>query len=233
MTPPPVPPLPAQLLVMAKSPVPGLAKTRLSPPYTPTEAAELADAALRDTLDAVMDTPVQRRVVALEGEAGDWLPTGVDVILQRGDGLDERIGYALEDAWSTLPLPVLLVGMDTPQVTAPELEQAARWLLTPGTDAVLGPAEDGGFWALGLQLPSPEMVRGVAMSTSRTGAVQLERLRAAGLRVRLLPTVRDVDTALDVSVVASAAPRSRFAAVVSRLGAAGRPDVGTAAEGAA
>lgn len=73
-------------------------------------------------------------------------------------------------------------------------------------DAYFGPAEDGGFWALGLATPDPELLRGVPMSTPDTGAVQRDRLTAAGLRVRDLPALRDVDTAADAEAVAAAAP---------------------------
>ena len=90
--------LAAQIMVIAKEPVPGRVKTRLTPPYTPAEAAELAEAALTDTLAAVASAPVARRVLALAGTPGRWLPPGFDVIGQRGGGLDERIAWALADA---------------------------------------------------------------------------------------------------------------------------------------
>ncbi|MCX3061687.1 glycosyltransferase, partial [Streptomyces sp. GXMU-J5] len=85
------------LLVLAKEPVAGRVKTRLTPPFTPREAAALAEAALRDTLDAALAAPVRRRVLVLAGEPGPWLPPGFDVVPQRGDGLDERIAAAFED----------------------------------------------------------------------------------------------------------------------------------------
>ncbi|NUR41021.1 MAG: DUF2064 domain-containing protein, partial [Streptomyces sp.] len=103
--------------------------------------------------------------------------------------------------------PALLIGMDTPQVT-PELLTVDF----ADCDAYFGPAEDGGFWALGLADPDPGLLRGVPMSTPMTGAVQRERLVAAGLRVRNLPRLRDVDTAADAKAVARLAPDGRFAA---------------------
>jgi glycosyltransferase A (GT-A) superfamily protein (DUF2064 family) len=120
--------------------------------------------------------------------------------------LDRRIAAALAGAGRDAP--ALLVGMDTPQLTPALLD--VRWR---GADAVLGPAEDGGYWALGLRDPAlaPHVVHGVPMSTSDTGAEQLARLRAAGLRVRLLPVLRDVDTAADAAVVAATAPSTAFA----------------------
>jgi hypothetical protein len=87
-------------------------------------------------------------------------------------------------------------------------------------DAWLGLAADGGFWALGLAEPEPEpgAVRGVPMSRPDTGAVVLARLQAAGLRVGLLPVLRDVDTPGDAAEVAAAAPWTRFAATHAALG---------------
>jgi glycosyltransferase A (GT-A) superfamily protein (DUF2064 family) len=87
-------------------------------------------------------------------------------------------------------------------------------------EAYFGPAEDGGFWALGLAQPDPSLLRGVPMSTPRTGAAQ--RARLTGLRVRQLPPLRDVDTADDAKLVAKAAPDGRFAAELERLAGAGR-----------
>jgi glycosyltransferase A (GT-A) superfamily protein (DUF2064 family) len=107
--------------------------------------------------------------------------------------------------------PALLVGMDTPQLT-PELLAPA---LDPGAwrecDAWFGPAQDGGFWALGLAAPDPALLRGIPMSTAHTGTAQRHRLTTAGLRVRDLPLLRDVDTVSDAAEVAAAAPGSRFA----------------------
>jgi glycosyltransferase A (GT-A) superfamily protein (DUF2064 family) len=106
--------------------------------------------------------------------------------------------------------------MDTPHVTAADLDAALATLDTPGTDAVLGLAADGGWWAIGLRRPS-DVFRGVPMSTAMTGALQLARLRALGLRVRLLPTRRDVDTWADARLVARLVPGSRFARAVGRI----------------
>lgn len=205
------------LVVIAKESVPGRVKTRLCPPYTPVQAAELAAASLADTLAAVAATPVQARTLALDGATGPWLPAGFHVIPQRGAGLDERLAGALDDAYRREPLPLLLVGMDTPQVSVRLLTAAGRTLLDDGVDAVIGPATDGGFWALGLRHPDERLLLGVPMSRASTGAEQLRRLEASGLRVAQLPTLTDVDTAADAELVAGEAPSSRFAAALWRL----------------
>jgi rSAM/selenodomain-associated transferase 1 len=200
----------ADLVVIAKEPVPGRVKTRLTPAYTAEEAAGLAEAALADTLGTVARTPAGARTLALAGEPGPWLPPGVRVVRQRGDGLDERLAHAFDDAYDGRPL--VLIGMDTPQVTADLLERAGRALEHSG--AVFGPAADGGFWLLGLARPDARLLRGVPMSRPDTGRVQLDRLREAGLSVDVLPRLTDVDTAADAARVAALAPHGRFAAAV-------------------
>ncbi|MFE2430492.1 DUF2064 domain-containing protein [Streptomyces sp. NPDC059373] len=195
------------LLVIAKEPLPGRVKTRLTPPYSPDEAAALAEAALADTLDAVLRAPARRRVLVLEGAPGPWLPAGFDVVPQVPGGLDERLAAAFAGCDG----PSLLIGMDTPQLTPALLAPALAADAWRHCDAYFGPAADGGFWALGFAEPAPELVRGVPMSTPTTGAVQRRRLNDAGLRVRDLAPLRDVDTAADAAEVAALAPGTRFA----------------------
>jgi uncharacterized protein len=204
------------LVVLAKAPRAGHSKTRLCPPCTPREAAALAQAALVDTLEAVLATPARRRVLVLDGPAGDWLPAGFDVVAQRGGGLDERLAGAFADVGG----PALLVGMDTPQVTPGDLSGGLARLMAPGTDAVLGPAPDGGYWAIGLRAADPRAFLGVPMSTAHTGRAQLARLRGLGLRVALLPALRDVDRIADARAVAALAPTGRFARALAVTGAA-------------
>jgi uncharacterized protein len=209
--------LAAQVVVIAKEPVPGRVKTRLTPPFTPAEAAALAEASLADTLATVAETTVARRVLALDGRPGRWLPPGFDVIGQRGAGLDERIAWALCDARVTLPLPVVLIGMDTPQVTPELLAAAAEPLVAKTADATFGLAEDGGFWLLGLREVDPALILGVPMSRDDTGPRQLARLEQAGLRVQLLPALTDVDTVREAEDIAALTPGSRFAACLARI----------------
>ncbi|MEE4546642.1 TIGR04282 family arsenosugar biosynthesis glycosyltransferase [Streptomyces sp. V4-01] len=200
-------------MVVAKAPVPGRVKTRLTTVYSARQAALLAEASLRDTLEAVAAMPARRRVVVLDGAAGPWLPAGFEVVPQVAGGLDERLAAAFGQCAG----PALLIGMDTPQVSA----QALRQVLAPDAwahaDAWFGPADDGGFWALGLARPEPALLRGVPMSRPDTGRLQRERLTAAGLTVRDLPLLRDVDTPYDADVVAAAAPHTRFAAELARV----------------
>lgn len=206
----------AQIIVIAKEPVPGRVKTRLTPPFTPREAALLAEAALTDSLAAVAATPAARRVLALAGDPGPWLPPGFDVIPQSGGGLDERLARAFADAHAGMPVPMVLIGMDTPQVTPSLLADAMAPLIAGESDATFGPAADGGFWLLGLRRPDAALLTGVPMSRDDTGRHQLARLTAAGLRVTMMPELTDVDTFAEAELVAGACAGSAFAAAFGR-----------------
>src|SRR6202000_1318764 len=101
------------LLVIAKQPVPGRVKTRLVPPCSYQQAAALAEAALADTLNAVLRAPARQRVLVLDGTARPRLAAGFAVVPQSAGPLDER----LANAFTASSGPTLLVGMDTPQVS--------------------------------------------------------------------------------------------------------------------
>ncbi|MEV6252753.1 DUF2064 domain-containing protein [Nocardia sp. NPDC051911] len=213
----------ATLLVLAKAPVAGFAKTRLTPPLTSHEAADLAAASLLDTLDAVLRSNVAHRVVALTGDLtaaerqGELrqLLTRVQVLPQRGRTFGERLANAHADA-ARAALPVLQIGMDTPQIGADQLTCAAGELVDT-EDAVLGPATDGGWWALGLPTPQPaRALITVPMSTQRTGLLTRKAVRECGLHVRTLPTHSDVDLFEDALRVA-ASTSGQFAETVHRL----------------
>jgi rSAM/selenodomain-associated transferase 1 len=204
------------LLVIAKQPIPGRVKTRLCPPCTPDQAADLAAAALGDTLAAVAGTPASRRVLVFEGDPTAWLPSGFDTIAQRGDGLGERLAAAFADAGG----PALLVGMDTPQLTPDHLNAAIAQLRRPGVDAVIAPTFDGGYWCVGFNRPVPGAFDDVPMSTEQTYVRQLERFEALGLCVAVEAPLRDVDTIEDAHLVAEETPDSRFAHALDSVGRA-------------
>ncbi len=200
-----------QVIVIAEAPVAGLVKTGLTPPLRPEEAALVAEAALADTLDVVAATPTARRVIALDGAPGAWLPGGFAVIGQRGGGPDERLAAAFADAYAAAPLPMVLIGTDTPQVTADIIGDAVASLESGEADAVFGPASNGGFWLLGLRRPDRSLLAGVPMSRPDAGRVLLERLAGDGLRVALAPRLTAAGTFDAAEQVANQIPASRFA----------------------
>ena len=205
----------SQVIVIAEAPAPDRVDDWLSPPLPPQQAALVAEAALADTLEVVAAAPVTRRVLALDGAPGDWLPVGFRVFGQRGGGLDERLAAAFADAYAVAPLPMVLIGTDTPQVTVDMLADAVASLESGEADAVFGPSSDGGFWLLGLRRPDRSLLAGVPMSDQDPGRVLLERLAGAGLRVALAPRLTEVSSMETAEQVAGQCPSSRFAAAFS------------------
>ncbi|OBI98173.1 TIGR04282 family arsenosugar biosynthesis glycosyltransferase [Mycobacterium asiaticum] len=211
--------LPVTALVVAKAPEPGRAKTRLAATVGDRAAAEIAAAALLDTLDAVAAVPFAARVVALTGNLDNAAGSAelrrrlesFTVIEQRGDDFADRLANAHADA--AAGYPVLQIGMDTPQVTPALLKECAQRLLENA--AVLGLALDGGWWLLGLTVPdAAACLRGVPMSTPDTGHLTLKALRDNGVEVSLVRQLADVDLVDDVVAVRDAcSPGGRFARV--------------------
>lgn len=199
------------LIVLAKECVPGRVKTRLHPPFSLEEAAGLAAASLADTLALAADVRADRHLLWFDGTPPRG--TGFDVVQQPAGGLDSRIAAAFDAVAGR----AVLIGMDTPQADPAVLQSV---LDDDGPEAWFGPAVDGGWWALGLDSPDGDLVRGVPMSTSTTGAAQMSRLREAGLTVRRLPRLMDVDDLASARSVAATAPGSRFATALHTLGAA-------------
>lgn len=213
-----------QCLVVAKAPVPGLAKTRLAADLGAAVAADLAAASLLDTLDACRSAfPVEQCRLALAGDL-DHATRGSEiraalagwrVFPQCGHSLAERLAAAHADVAGA---PVVQIGMDTPQVTRSHLTDASASLR--GHDAVLGVADDGGWWVLGLRDPRhAHVLSGVAMSRPTTGAATIAALRGVGLGVGRAVGLRDVDRIQDCAPVAAAAPAGRFAAAWRRAAA--------------
>ena len=216
----------AALLVLAKAPVPGEAKTRLCPPATPTQAARIAAAAFLDTLDAVLAVPDVIPVVALTGDLANAVDGAelsarlhaITVLDQRGRTLGQRIAAAYADTAAVVGhRPVLQIGMDTPQIDATLLSKCLDLLDGDGVDAALGLATDGGWWALGARRPElADLIADIPTSRPDTGARTMAALQASGCYVVELPELSDVDTWEDALVVAAEVPNGRFAAAVAR-----------------
>ncbi|MCR1783969.1 DUF2064 domain-containing protein [Nocardioides carbamazepini] len=202
---------------MAKSPVPGRVKTRLAADIGAATAARVAAAALLDTIAACASAVGPGRCrLALDGELTDAVDgvrlrralSGWSVVPQEAGSLGERIAAA----FAVLRGPVVQVGMDTPQATPGLLVDAAA--LLDQHDGVLGPAEDGGWWLLGLREPCrAAAVATVPMSTEWTGAATRSALEDIGLTVADAPVLRDIDDLADLRAVAASHPGLLVAAV--------------------
>jgi glycosyltransferase A (GT-A) superfamily protein (DUF2064 family) len=203
------------VLVVAKAPVPGLAKTRIAAEIGVDAAADLAATALLDTLDTAVGSGMTV-VVALTGDVdraarADELAAvlaGLRVVPQIRETFGERLAQAHLDADGGDG--VVQVGMDSPQLCVDDLTEAADRLTDHAS--VLGPAEDGGWWLLGVRRGSDaSALATVEMSTPTTGQCTREVLPEP---IALLRTLRDVDTWGDARAVAEEIPGSRFAEAV-------------------
>jgi glycosyltransferase A (GT-A) superfamily protein (DUF2064 family) len=201
------------LIIIAKECIPGRVKTRLHPPLSLEQAATLASASLADTFRAVSALDASRRILLFDG---NLLPLGseqYDVIQQVSGDLDLRLGAIFDECEG----PTVLIGMDTPQLDSAVLAPlCAEW--PTDADAFLGLASDGGYWTIAMAEPDGSLIRGVPMSRDDTGELQLARLTEAGLRVRMLPELVDVDTIHDALHVAALAPHTEFARTLASFG---------------
>lgn len=208
------------VLVVAKAPVPGLAKTRVARTVGDLVAADLAAAALLDTLEAVgaVGWPV---VVAMTGDLGAAARGGelrealapFTIIEQRGDDFGDRLAAAHSDADGGYG--VVQVGMDTPQLATVDLMIAGDAL--DRYDAAVAPADDGGWWLLALRSPvHAKVLPTVPMSQPHTCRLTVDALIEAGAAVGMLRPLADVDTWSDALAVAAAHPHLRTSAVVRR-----------------
>ncbi len=210
------------LTIIAKSPVPGRVKTRLCPPCTPEQAAEIARAGFAETVAAVDAAAAQivrrvRKVLLLDGEPQEWMPADYEVVAQRGDGLGERLNNGFTDL-SGAPdhgrHGGLIVGMDTPGAAS---GLAAAAVALDRGDDVIGLAVDGGYWLIGLANPDGREFDEVPMSASNTGLAQIRRLHALGRRVHLLAMARDLDDVVDLRALASSGDRGEFVSAAQRV----------------
>jgi uncharacterized protein len=211
--------------VIAKTPTPGKVKTRLCPPCTYEQAAQLAEAALADTFDAIDHALDQwtmscngsrnfaiRRVILLDGEPVKWFPTRYDVVAQSNGDLGDR----LTNGFGTLG-PGIIVAMDSP--FAAHHVAAALDALIDGHDAI-GMTDDGGYWGIALATISGLEFTNVPMSTDHTGVDQLRRLHELGRIVVSLPSGQDIDTFDDVVALANSDHAGRTVDVARALVAA-------------
>jgi hypothetical protein len=188
------------LLVVAKRPAPGQTKTRLSPPLSSAQAAQLYEAFLCDTLDLMRQVPDAQRIIAYLPEgAKDYfraLAPDFDVLPQRGADLGERLDRALTHCLSNGYDKAVIMDSDSPTLPAECLIEAFEQL--DRADVTLGPCDDGGYYLIGLKRPAPRLLREVQMSTPNVVRDTLSLAAAEQLAVAQLPQWYDVDTAAEL-----------------------------------
>ena len=189
------------LAVMTKAPQAGKVKTRLTPPLSPEEAAELNTCFLRDTAAAIAETAekgIARGIgvytpIGAETAYAGILPDNFWLVAQRGDAFGERLLFATEDLLRLGFDSLCLIDSDSPTVPHQAFSAAVEFLALPTDSVVLGPSDDGGYYLIGVKKLHRQLFEGIDWSTERVLEQTIQRAREIDLPVHLLPSWYDVD----------------------------------------
>ncbi len=198
------------LVVMAKAPRPGTVKTRLCPPFTPEQAAELNICFLKDTTQNLANIAAAGRAAGLisytplgdETLFNDLLPSTFSLLPQRGDSFGERLFLTAQDALACGYGSVCLIDSDSPTVPTAAINTAIAALSRPGDRIVLGPSNDGGYYLIGLKRPHRVPFQNINWSTNTVAAETRARCQAAYIDLVELPLWYDVDDESSLRILA-------------------------------
>ncbi|MDY7098324.1 MAG: TIGR04282 family arsenosugar biosynthesis glycosyltransferase [Pseudomonadota bacterium] len=183
-----------RLILFARYPVPGECKTRLIPAVGPEGAAAIHRQLAQRTAE-LLRTSGCEVTVAITGADPDafarWLGAGMDFVPQTDGDLTDRLLPFVDHA------PVIFFGSDTPDLSASHIDEAVRALVN--SEVVIGPAEDGGYYLIGMQRPLPELLTDMLWSTDQVLPETLRRLEQMGIAPHLLETLSDCDTPEDLA----------------------------------
>lgn len=193
---------PVAVAIMAKAPQAGEVKTRLCPPLSLSDAAELYRRFLFDKIEqvttlraaslAIAYTPAEARAFFEE------VAPGFVLVQQRGADLGDRLANSLGELLNRGHHGAMAIDSDTPTLPVSFLQQAVDLVTTPGVDVVLGPTQDGGYYLIGVRAMHRELFEAMAWSTSAVLPETIRRADAKGLRVACLPPWYDIDTPEDL-----------------------------------
>lgn len=191
------------LIIFAKYPLPGTVKTRLSPPLTPEEAAALYRCMLEDSVAMARALSGITPFIFFQNDPGtvEYFKTLVPDILsspQAGENLGERLKNAFAGTFKHGFTEVAVIGTDSPDLPSEYIFEAFSRLDYEHTDVVFGPAEDGGYYLLGLKRVWEELFRGLPWSSRELLAASIEQAEKLCLGVSLLPSWYDIDTEADL-----------------------------------
>jgi len=190
-------------VIMAKEPVPGKVKTRLTPPLSPSEAAELYRCFLQDRLlamDALPDVDIAIAYTPANARKffDDICRAGFDLFNQQGENLGEKLYHIFREKLSRGYAAVAVMGSDSPDLPNRLVQSAFEWLLEERADLVLGPCPDGGYYLIAAKHPYPELFSEIPWSTDQVLAATLKKAAESGLKTELLPPWHDLDTFQDL-----------------------------------
>jgi len=191
------------LAVMAKAPVPGSVKTRMVPPLTQEEAAALYRAILRDQLEHLTRLAAIDLYVAFTPDDAAALmksvvPAAFECFPQRGEDLGERMQEIFVELWRRGHRNLVLIGSDVPAVPLDFFQETYSALNCEDKRVVFGPSQDGGYYLVGMNQPTPQIFERMTWSHDRVLVQTTEKLTRLGMAVKLLPTWFDIDTIEDL-----------------------------------
>ncbi|WP_027854969.1 TIGR04282 family arsenosugar biosynthesis glycosyltransferase [Marinobacterium litorale] len=187
-----------KIVILAKAPLPGYAKTRLIPALGAEGAARVAERMLLHTLNEARAADIGPVELSVTPDSDDsyWQDLPSDVLTGQGDGdLGERMARIAHRVTAE-PRPVILIGTDCPALDRYRLREIAQQL--QGRDAVLAPAHDGGYVALGLNAYASEVFQAIPWSTERVAELTRKRLRELGWQFHELEVMHDIDEPTDL-----------------------------------
>jgi rSAM/selenodomain-associated transferase 1 len=192
------------LVIFAKAPLVGQVKTRLCPPLSSGEAAELARCFLVDTVERAYHLPAVRVYLAITPAESEpifraLLSFPVEYIAQRGRSLGEREYYVFDDLLQRGATRIVLIGSDIPTLPFSHLQEAFQRLEDTRCDAVFGPSSDGGYYLVGMRVPHPELFENITWSMPSVMAETFAQAQKHKLNIALLPSWYDVDDKDDLA----------------------------------
>jgi rSAM/selenodomain-associated transferase 1 len=201
------------LLIFAKQPKAGETKTRLCPPFTPEEAAQIYEAMLQDllTLTTKVGTTERWLCYVPSATAADYFKTlapNIRCLPQHGEGLGARLINAFASAFAAGATSAVIIGTDSPDLPTAYIDQAFNLLETTAVDVVFGPATDGGYYLVGARMVWPEIFTGIPWSTAEVLPASLNIAAATGISTALLPEWYDIDTLHDLRQLVASAKHS-------------------------
>ncbi len=188
--------MPPVIIVMVKAPVAGFAKTRLTPPLSPSDAATLALCFVQDVINSALRI-IANMIVAFAPDDGRAmleasLPNQLLWVNQEGDDLGERLNSLIAYAGNLGFSPIIVLGADSPTLPPSFIETASDTPAGDRTDVVLGPTTDGGYYLVGLRKTFPNLFHNIAWSTARTFDQTAHNINQLGLHLFELPQWYDV-----------------------------------------
>jgi hypothetical protein len=192
------------LIIFAKKPAPGAAKTRLSPPLTPEAASELYACMMLDTLEMASTLSGLTPFIFFQSDSGayeyfDALAPEILLLPQKGENLGERMQSAFQEIFGRGFTNIAIIGTDSPDLPAEYIFEAFSLLEYEHTDVVFGPAEDGGYYLLAMKRVWDELFTDLPWSSAKLLAASVEKAKDSCLGASFLPEWHDIDTEYDLN----------------------------------